>query len=221
MSLRLRLALQGDLEGLAHRAHLAIARGARNAVETMQARAKIKLRSDVMQGGLGERVANAWRAEIYPKSAAKRSHSPAVLVWTKAPLIVEAFESGAAIKAKNGSTYLAIPTQHVPRKKNKRMTPNQVEDHFNADLYFVKRKGSNTMLAFLNVIRGKNGKGFRAATKRRRAAGRTVENILMFVLVRQVHLRKKLNARRIFADLEEEWAELFPSEIAKSLNAGV
>jgi hypothetical protein len=42
----------------------------------------------------------------------------------------------------------------------------------------------------------------------------------MFVMVRQVTLRKRLDWPRIFDDLAKGWAQLFPAEIAAALKAG-
>jgi hypothetical protein len=42
----------------------------------------------------------------------------------------------------------------------------------------------------------------------------------MFVMVRQVTLRKCLDWPRIFDDLAKGWAQLFPAEIAAVLKAG-
>src|SRR5262245_28750055 len=77
--LAVKLALSGDLHNLAQDTHLRLARGARRAAERLLAVGKLKLRGDVRQAGLGDRLANAWRADIYPKSANARTHSPAVV----------------------------------------------------------------------------------------------------------------------------------------------
>lgn len=216
MSLQVKLALQGDLAGYARQVHLRVAAGARSAAEKMAARAILSLRDDVRQGGLGDKIANTWRQNVYPKSASQHTHSPAVLVYSKAPLIVSAFAEATTIVAKNAS-YLAIPTENTPRKGNKRMTPVDVEVAFNQDLILIKGRGQQ-FLAFVDVVRAKSGHGFRRATKGR--GSRKPELILMFVMVRQVHLTKRLNWPRIFSDLQAEWATLFPQEIANALNAG-
>jgi hypothetical protein len=235
--LQVKLALKGDLTDFAHQTHLRIARGARNAAEKQLARGKVALRGDVRAAGLGDRLANTWRAEIYPKSASVRTHAPAVVfrvndrAKTKredslgnvgtigsAADIIRAHTFGPTIVSKNG-LYLALPTANTPRKGRRYATPTEVELMFNQDLIFIHGRGQQ-MLAFVDAVRGKSGRGFRAPTKRRTKAGRQSEMILVFVMVRQVTLRAKLHWPQIFKDLEEGWARLFPAEIAAALNSG-
>lgn len=212
-----KIAFQGDLAGYAKQTHLRIAAGARRAVEIHAANAKLALRQDT-RPALGERIANAWRADIYPRSAAAHTHAPAVQVYTRAPKIVAAFGDHTIIRAKNAK-YLAIPTDNTPRKGRRRATPVEVEAMFNQDLILIHGRGQQ-ILAFVDAIKAKSGKGFRRATKRRTKDGRRNEWILMFVMVRQVGLDKKLNWKRIFVDLGTAWKQLFPAEIAKALSAG-
>jgi hypothetical protein len=212
MSLQVSLAFRGDLEGFADRTHAAIARGARNAVEKQAARAKLQLRQDT-RSALGDRVANAWRANIYPKS--KASLAPAVFVYTNAPKIIRAFSESTTIRAKHGA-YMAIPTENTPRKGRRYATPLEVEGMFNQDLIIFPGRGQQ-LLAFVNVVAARSGKGFRRSTARRQSAGRKEKLVLMFVLVRQVGLKQRLNTEKIFHDLREGWAELFPAEINAAL----
>lgn len=212
------LKLEHDLPGLSQAAHLRLARGARNAAERLSIRAKLRLRQDVIAGGLGEKVANAWRADVYPRSTSTRTHAPAVFVYTRAPKIVLAFSQATTIRGKNG-VFLAIPTEHTPRRGRRLATPVEVEAMFNQDLIFRHGRGGQ-MLAFVDVIRARSGKGFRRATKRRTRDGRENELVLMFVMVRQVHLRKRLDTMRIFDDLGQEWPDIFAQEISRALDAG-
>jgi hypothetical protein len=237
-NLQVQLALKGDLGRFAHETHLRIARGARNAAEKQLARGKILLRQDVRAAGLGDRLGNTWRAEIYPRSAAQRTHSPAVVFRVNdrskttrtdsfgteskiasAAEIIQAHTTGPTITSRNG-LWMAIPTKNTPRtgRGGRRFaTPGEVETMFNQDLTIIKGRGQQ-MLAFVDAVRAKNGRGFRRATSRRSKAGRQSEMILMFVLVRQVTLRKKLNYPRIFAELRADWEKLFPAEIEAELN---
>lgn len=217
MSLQVKLALTGNLTGFAEQTHLRIARGARNAVEKQAAIAKLRLRQDT-RPALGDRVANAWRADIFPQSAAKHTHSPAVLVYSKAPKIVTAFGEATTIRAKN-AIYLAIPTENTPNKGRRKATPLEVEGIFNQDLIIFHGRGQQ-FLAFVDVIKAKSGKGFRRRTQGRARQGRASEMVLMFVFVRQVGLKKLLNWKTIFSDLGENWIDLFSRGIVAALNAG-
>lgn len=219
MNLQVKLAVSGNLADFAEQTHLRIARGARNAAEKQAARAKLALRNDVRAAGLGDRLANTWRVTVFPRSASSRTHSPAVFVKSTAPEIATAFDQGMTIRSKHG-LWLAIPTESTPRKGRRLATPVEVEAMFNQDLIFLHGRGGQ-MLAFVNAIKAKSGGKFRRATKRRTKDGRHQnELVLMFVMVRQVTLRKRLNWSRIFEDLAKGWAQLFPAEIAAALNGG-
>jgi hypothetical protein len=230
------LRLTTNLGDFAQQTHLRIARGARVAAEKQLARGKLALRQDVRAAGLGDRLANTWRAEIYPKSASVRTHSPAVVFRVNdraktqrsdsygnastigsAADIIRAHTTGPTIRSKNG-LYLALPTENTPRKGRRYATPTEVEEMFNQDLTIIHGRGQQ-MLAFVDAVRGRSGRGYRAPTKRR-SKTRKVEMILVFVLVRQVTLRAKLHWPRIFRELEEGWAQLFPAEIAAALAEG-
>jgi hypothetical protein len=197
--------------------HLRLARGARIGAERLSSRAKLAYRGAVRRAGLGDRLANTMRADIYPKSASVRTHAPAVHVYSKAPIILTAHATGVHIKSQNG-TFLAIPTENTPRKGRRLATPVEVEAQFNQDLIFIHGRGQQ-MLAFVDVVRAKSGKGFRKQTKRRAKDGREKNLVLMFVMVRSVHLRKRVDLERVTAELASEWPELFSGEIAKQLSA--
>ena len=82
---------------------------------------KTELRSQVTGAGLGQRLANTWRGEVYPKG--KLSIKAAGLVYSRAPVIVGAHDQGATIRSKDGF-WLAIPLPAAGKgPRGKRMTP--------------------------------------------------------------------------------------------------
>lgn len=156
-------------------------------------RLKDMLRSQVISAGLGQRVANAWRDKAYGSAA---SDNPAALVWSKAPIIHAAFDQGVIIKTRNGERFLAIPSEHVPKKTGgKRMTPLEVESWLNGDLNFVPFSGGRPggMLVAPQLVRSSNKRGWRKATVRRTRAGRQAEPVIMFYLVPTARLKKSLD----------------------------
>ena len=58
------------------------------------------LRRQVVGAGLGQRLAGTWRSRVYPLTATKASGA----VWTVAPLIIQGFDDGATIIARNGTS---------------------------------------------------------------------------------------------------------------------
>ena len=63
-------------------------------------------RGQVTSAGLGQRLARTIRSEAYPKG--KPSLNASALVWSKAPVIVGAHDTGPLIRSKDGF-WLAIP----------------------------------------------------------------------------------------------------------------
>src|SRR5690606_37815398 len=73
---------------------------------------KLAWRGQITGAGLGPRLANSLRSEVFPKAGA--SLNAAAVVWSKAPVIVGAHDAGPLIRSKNG-LWLAIPTPAAGR----------------------------------------------------------------------------------------------------------
>ena len=166
---------------------------------------KSELRAQVTGAGLGRRLANSVRCNIYPEKG--DSLSAAAFVFARpgkggrggAANIVAAFEDGSLIRA-NGGTYLAIPTEHVPTKSSPRrpMTPAELKASvksggFGQDLILVPTNRPGVVLLVMPVIRSAKGKGLSPVTPRRISAGQAQEWITMFILVRQVQMPRLLD----------------------------
>lgn len=170
------------------------------------------LRDEVLTVGMGQRLAKTWRGEVYPKGGT--SLGPAGFVWSKAPAIVDAFSRGVTIRPIDGEGYLWIPTKNVPprrragsyqsslgkRSRGTRMSPEEVELAFNAELIIQKGK-RGSLLALIDVVGSNNGKTLRPSTNqrvkgRKGVAPRRVKRVLMFVLVRQAKMPLRFNLQR-------------------------
>ena len=68
---------------------------------------KTAWRGQITQAGLGRRLSNSIRSQTYPKAG--DSLKAAALVWSKAPVIIGAHDTGPLIRSKDGF-WLAIPT---------------------------------------------------------------------------------------------------------------
>lgn len=138
---------------------------------------------------LGTRVANAWRSRIYPNKGNTRG--PAGFVWSKAPKIIQFNSAERVITPQSGQAF-AIPVNPVIQRRGKPMTIFEVETKFNQDL-IPRRLADGKIGLFADLVRARNGRGFRQATSRRVGAGRKVELVLMFVLVRSIRARKLID----------------------------
>ena len=193
--MRLQAAIQGDLNALLQAelgaAERAVTAGVRAATDGL----KTELRGQITGAGLGARLANTWRGEIYPKSG--QSIGAAGYVWSKAPGIVRLYAEGAVIRSKQG-LFLAIPTPAAGRfgDGRRKITPGDWERIHGMRLRFVYRRGSPSLLVADNARLTKRGRAVANIGRSKgnaftRLSGRTT--VPLFILVPQVRVRKRLD----------------------------
>jgi len=203
--------LQADMQVELRNIERAVTTGTRDAGRGL----KTELRRQVGSAGLGQRLANSWRDKHYPN----QKLDAASLVYTRAPQIIRAFDEGALIRSRRGR-FLAIPTENAPRKgtDGKRISPRTFPQHRFGPLRFVPRSSGPSLLVAdgLRVsFSRKSGelRGFRRATDRVRARGDGLTTVLIFLLVPQVKLRKRLDVARA----AERWSGQLPALIEQQL----
>ncbi|MCJ2009803.1 DUF6441 family protein [Methylobacterium sp. J-092] len=179
---------------------------------------KADLRSEVTGAGLGQRLANTWRGQTFPTAGV--SADAAAYVSTKAAKLIDAFDRGATIRAQN-KKYLAIPTdeagvKHISISKGSgRITPAVWERETGIKLRFVPSKTGGVLVAPARyrrqAIRFQKRKSFKPIKEGAADKGR--DFVVIFVLVPQVKLRKRLDvdatakrwAARVPAAIEANW----------------
>ena len=155
--MRLLAAIQGDLKELLQAelrtAERAVTAGVRAATDGL----KTELRRQITGAGLGNRLANTWRGEVYPKSG--QSIAAAGHVWSKAPKLVRLYAEGAVIRSKAG-LFLAIPTPAAGRygDARRKITPGAWERIHGLRLRFVYRRGSPSLLVADNARLTRRGR---------------------------------------------------------------
>jgi hypothetical protein len=150
---------------------------------------KTAWRAQITSAGLGRRLANSIRSQTYPKSG--DSLSAAALVWSQAPVILRAHDTGPLIRSKDGF-WLAIPTAAAGKSaRGGRITPGEWERKQGLKLRFIYRRQGPSLL----VAEGRlNTKGRAVASKSK--TGRGVSTVPIFLLVLQVKLAKRLDLAR-------------------------
>lgn len=150
---------------------------------------KAAWRGQITQAGLGRRLANSIRSQTYPKAG--ESLKAAALVWSKAPVIVGAHDTGPLIRSKDGF-WLAIPTAAAGKGlKGGRITPGEWERRRGLRLRFVYRRRGPSLL----VADGRlNSRGLGVASRSK--TGRGKATVPIFLLVPQVKLAKRLDLAR-------------------------
>jgi hypothetical protein len=205
--------LQADMQAELRDIERAVASGTRDAGRGL----KTELRRQVASAGLGQRLANSWRDRHYPN----QKLDAASLVYTKAPQIIRAFDEGAVIRSKRGRL-LAIPTENAPRKgtDGRRISPSTFPEHRFGPLRFFPRPTGPSLLVVDGLrasFSGQTGqlRGFGRATDRARRRGQGLSTVVMFLLVPQVKLRKRLDVVRA----AERWSAELPALIEQRLRS--
>jgi hypothetical protein len=199
--------IKADLDAEVRRIERAVPAG----VKEGGAGLKGELRKQVVGAGLGIRLARSWRDRHYPN----RGHDAASLVWSKAPQIIRTFDEGTTIRSKDGF-WMAIPTPSAPKRGvgGKRINPSNFPEHRFGPLRFVYRQRSPSLLVVdgvrVNATTGRVGRrakgGAYTKTGRMKAGMATV---VMFILVPQVKMPKRLDVKRA----AERWAGRLPKLI--------
>jgi Family of unknown function (DUF6441) len=202
MARSLRADMQAELRDIEH----AVVAGTRDAGRGL----RTELRRQVTSAGLGQRLANSWRDKHYPN----QQLDAASLVYTNAPQIIRAFDEGVVIRSRRGR-FLAIPTENAPRKgtDGKRISPsNFPEDRF-GPLRFVPRQSGPSLL----VVDGLRASFSRQTGELRgfRRSGQGLTTVVMFLLVPQVKLSKRLDVARA----AEHWSAQLPALIEQQLRS--
>jgi hypothetical protein len=146
-------------------------------------------RTQITGAGLGTRLSNSIRLATFPRTS--NSLNAAALVWSKAPVIIGAHDTGPLIRSKDGF-WLAIPTPAAGKStKGSRITPGEWERRTGLRLRFIYRRRGPSLL----VAEGRlNTKGRAVASRSK--TGRGVATVPIFLLVPQVKLRKRLDLAR-------------------------
>jgi hypothetical protein len=175
--MKLTLDVRPDLAALMSAEIAASERAVTAAVREAGAGMKLGWRGQIIGAGLGARLANTIRSEVFPKAGA--SLNAAAVVWSKAPVIIGAHDAGPLIRAKNG-LWLAIPTPAAGKALGgRRITPMAWERKTGFRLRFVHRPSGASLLV---------------APAGSQAASPVL--VPIFLLVPQVKLPKRLDLAR-------------------------
>ena len=147
---------------------------------------KATWRAQIVGAGLGTRLAKTIQTQVYPRTG--QSLNAAVVVWSKAPVIIGAHDTGPLIRSRNGF-WLAIPTPAAGKSlRGGRITPGEWERRNGLRLRFVYRRSGPSLLVAETRL---NTKG--RAVRSRSKTGRGVATVPIFLLVPQVKLPKRLD----------------------------
>ena len=151
---------------------------------------KSSWRAQITGAGLGQRLANTIRSQTYPKG--RNSLDAAALVWSNAPVIIGAHDTGPMIRSGSGF-WLTIPLPAAGKAMGgRRITPGMWEQKTGLRLRFVYRSGGPSLLV-ADAVR-LNTRGQAAVSRSKTGRGQVTAPI--FLLVQQVKLPKRLDLMR-------------------------
>ena len=187
--MKLKLAIDPDIVNLLAAEVAAGERAVTVALREAGAGLKAAWRGQITGAGLGSRLANSIRFASFPKSG--DSLNAAALVWSKAPVIIGAHDTGPLIRSKDGF-WLAIPTPAAGKStRGGRITPGEWERRTGLRLRFIYRRRGASLLVGEGRL---NSKGRAVAS--RSTTGRGLTTVPIFRLVPQVKLPKRLDLAR-------------------------
>ncbi len=194
--MRISATLTGDFRGIVKGREVEVAKVVTDAVRTQANILKNDWRSQLIGAGLSQRLANAVRSKVYPRTG--YSMGAAALVYPSkgsAEKLLNELENSAVITAARGR-FLAIPTENVPRgPKGTRLTPHALEALTGYHLRFAEnRRGTKMLVADTVASRGKRG-GIRPATRTRTRQGRVASTTVFYILTPAVTIKKRLNLK--------------------------
>jgi hypothetical protein len=187
--MKLDLSVTGDIVTAMRAEILAGEKAVTSAMRAAGSGLKSDWRTQITRARLGQRLANTIRSKTYP--AAGESLEAAALVWSNAPQIIGAHDTGPLIRSKNGF-WLAIPTPAAGKgSRGKALTPGEWERRRGLRLRFIYRRNGPSLL----VAEGRlNSRGLGVASRSK--TGRGKSTVPIFLLVRQVKLTKRLDLAR-------------------------
>jgi hypothetical protein len=195
--MRLNAAIKGDLKKFMKQQEAAAEAAVTNGVKDISNHIKDDLRAQVVNAGLGSKMSKTWKTHFYP--AGRKSLSATGLIYPDMPKVIRAFSEGAVIRSKDGF-FLAIPTPAAPKRGigGERINPSNFPEHALGRLRFVYRPGAVSLLVVdgLRAGTGKRG-GFRKASETAQRTGRGLTTVVMFFLVPQARLKKRLDYKMV------------------------
>lgn len=187
--MKLDLSVTGDIVSAMRAEILAGEKAVTVAMRAAGSGLKSDWRTKITRARLGQRLANTIRSKTYP--AAGESLEAAALVWSNAPQIIGAHDTGPLIRSKDGF-WLAIPTPAAGKgSRGKALTPGEWERRRGLRLRFIYRRSGPSLL----VAEGRlNSRGLGVASRSK--TGRGKSTVPIFLLVPQVKLTKRLDLAR-------------------------
>lgn len=198
--------IQKDME----REFRSLSAGIKDGVNEATDGLKKGIRKQVTNAGMSRKLANTVRGKVYNNDG----HNPAGFVYTKAPDIIRAFDTGVSIKPDKG-TWLAIPTDNIPKFLGKRkVTPELLlkNPFYRKHMRFVPVDNRTALIVATGIRTSKAKRSSKFIFKESKSKKNRNKDTVLFVLKKQVRIDKRLDTQRE----AKKWADKLPELIAEA-----
>jgi hypothetical protein len=213
LAVKLGRSLQVDMTAELRDIERAVATGTRAAGRGL----KTEFRRQVSSVGLGQRLANSWRDRQLPEPETRR----------REPGLHQGVADHPCFRPGRGDPEQARALSCDPDRERteegtdgRRIKPSTFPEHRLGPLRFVPRPSGPSLLV-VDGLRASFSRqtgqlrGFRRATDRVRRSGQGLTTVVMFLLVPQVKLPKRLDVARA----AERWSTQLPALIEQQLGS--
>ena len=196
----------------------------RGAIETAMADGKNKLRADLRAAGLGA-LEKSWQSEMFPRRGL--AWEPSGLLYSKAEIIVSAFDEGVTIRSKDGGL-LAIPikggfAEDFPNPRGAETKVDYARQKFGDRLFTIPASGDRPAILAVEMV-GQTKTG-RLTTRRKTKTNKYTKGTFtapLFWLVPQARLEKRLDIQSTFDQIERKFFSDYTRQLAREINqAGI
>lgn len=230
----LALAFQGALEETIEDERHRVVTAYHRAMTRFVDAGKAKLRADIVSGGFyrAERLSKTWRGQVFPKLP--RSFDVAGWFSSKARVIIEAFEEGVTIRARDGN-YLAVPlgpAKAILRRLNAFKARSARDSGVGRDAFGRYVKDENplarvaqalgvTLKPIINPATGVGvivaDSGLRVTRTGREAKSQRGQATPLFALVRQATLKRRIRGQAVLDEIRDSFPGEFVALLAQEL----
>lgn len=227
-STELGLAFQGRLEEELEKGRGRVARAYTGAMKSVADKGKAELRADIAAGGFyrAGSFAKTWHVQVQPGQDVM---DPAAFFWNKAGVLLDAFSDGVTIHVKNRD-FLAIPqgpAKAIVRRLNQAGNRSRSGfGRFAREENPVARVEAELGVKLVAVVNQATGRGVLVAATAvkltpggRKAKRQTGANTVLFALVRQATLKKRIKGRALLAEIKGRFPSEIVGEIASKLGS--
>ncbi len=213
------LAINGKLSQWREGVSEAVLRANRSSLEATLDFGKRTLRADLRQAGLNA-LEKSWQGEIYPRKGL--AFEPAVRIFSKAEVIVGAFDEGPTITP-TGDGMLAIPipgsfAEDFPNPKGPDDKVDYARRKFGERLFVIPANANRPAILAAEMVGV--SKGGRLGPRKKTKTGKFTkgtQTAMLFFLVPQARLPKLLDIRRDFDRIEKFLIDTYPRQLAQEL----